>query len=324
MSGRFEKEQQVDKLVLKKLDSMPAVLNEYYYSLIGSGKSYRTAKEYIYNVIKFIKFTFGEECDDDFYLKVTSNHVNKYIASLRTKNISGKTSRTSDSYKTSNWSSLNSFFQFLVPEYIQTNPVANTQRPKMKDNPHVTYLNEEEIAKILDNVEKKSNDKIRNRNLCLFKLGFATGLRISAIVQIDIDDLNLNKNQIRVTEKGDHDYYVMIGSNLKKQILLWLEDRDRYFKNANTSALFVSQEGNRLSEHTVDGLMERYTDGMTDKHVTPHVMRHSCATNLYEKTGDIYLCAKQLNHKNVSTTQRYAELSKERQKKASDILDDMI
>lgn len=324
MSGRFEKEQQVEKLVLKKLDSMPAVLNEYYYSLIGSGKSYRTAKEYIYNVIKFIKFTFGEECDDDFYLKVTSSHINKYIASLRTKNISGKTSRTSDSHKTINWSSLNSFFQFLIPDYISTNPVTNTQRPKMKDNPHVTYLTEEEIAKILNNVEKKSNDKIRNRNLCLFKLGFATGLRISAIVQIDIDDLNLNKNQIRVTEKGDHDYYVMIGSNLKKQILLWLEDRDRYFKNANTSALFVSQEGNRLSEHTVKGLMERYTEGMTDKHVTPHVMRHSCATNLYEKTGDIYLCAKQLNHKNVSTTQRYAELSKEMQKKASNILDDMI
>ena len=303
---------------------MPSVLNDYYYSLIGSGKSYRTAKEYINNVIKFIKFTFGENCEDDFYLKVTSSHINKYIASLRTKNISGKTSRTSDSYKTGNWSSLNSFFQFLVPEYLEENPVLNTTRPKMKDNPNVTYLNEEEIAKILDNIEKKSNDKIRNRNLCLFKLGFATGLRISAMIQIDLDDLNLDRNQIRVTEKGDHDYYVMIGSNLKKQILLWLEDRDKYFKNANTNALFVSQEGNRLSEHTVKGLTERYTKGMTDKHVTPHVMRHSCATHLYEKTGDIYLCAKQLNHKNVATTQRYAELSKEKQKKAANILDDMI
>jgi site-specific recombinase XerD len=70
--------------------------------------------------------------------------------------------------------------------------------------------------------------------------------------------------------------------------------------------------------------MEKYTKGITDKKVTPHVMRHSCATNLYEKTGDIYLCARQLHHKNVSTTQRYAELSKDRQTKAANILDDMI
>ena len=58
--------------------------------------------------------------------------------------------------------------------------------------------------------------------------------------------------------------------------------------------------------------------------VTPHVMRHSCATNLYEKTGDIYLCAKQLNHKNISTTQRYAEISKKKQKEAANTLDNMF
>jgi site-specific recombinase XerD len=71
-------------------------------------------------------------------------------------------------------------------------------------------------------------------------------------------------------------------------------------------------------------MLKKYANGATEKHVTPHVMRHSCATNLYEKTGDIYLCSRQLNHKNVSTTQRYAELSKEKQKRAANILDDMI
>lgn len=324
MSGRYEKEHQIEQQILNRLSTMPHVLTEYYYSLIGSGKSYRTAKEYINNVIKFIKFTFGDKCEDDFYLNVTSNHINKYVASLRTKNINGKTSRTSDSHKTQNWSSLNSFFQFLVPEYITSNPVSNTKRPKMKDNPNVTYLNKEEITKILENIAQKSNDKIRNRNLCLFKLGFVTGLRISAIIQIDLDDLDLEHNQIKVTEKGDHDYYVMIGDSLKQQIILWLDDRKKYYGHVSTNALFVSQEGNRLSEHTVKGLTDRYTAGVTDKHITPHVMRHSCATNLYEKTGDIYLCAKQLHHKNVSTTQRYAELSKEKQKQAANILDDMI
>lgn len=303
---------------------MPYVLTQYYYSLTGSGKSYRTAKEYIERVLQFIKFTFGENIQEDFYLNVDATHINKYITSLRTKNISGKTERTSDSYKTLNWSSLNSFFQFLVPEYINENPVANTQRPKMKDNPNVTFLTPEEISKILNSVEDRAFGRMKNRDLCLLKLGFSTGLRISAIVQIDIDDLDLEHNQIKVTEKGDHDDYIIIGANLKEQINLWLKDRKEYFGRTTSNALFVSQECNRLSARSVKDIMDKYTLGITDKKVTPHVMRHSCATNLYEQTGDIYLCAKQLHHKNVSTTQRYAELSKEKQTKAANILDNMF
>lgn len=324
MSGRLEKENKIEQQILKKINSMPYVLTQYYYSLTGSGKSYRTAKEYIERVLQFIKFTFGESVQEDFYLNVDATHINKYITSLRTKNISGKTERTSDSYKTLNWSSLNSFFQFLVPEYIDENPVANTQRPKMKDNPNVTFLNTDEITSVLRNVEDKAFERMRNRDLCLLKLGFSTGLRISAIVQIDLDDLDLDHNQIKITEKGDYDDYVIIGENLKNQIMLWLNDREKYFSRTESNALFVSQECNRLSPRTVKDLMKKYTCGITDKKVTPHVMRHSCATNLYEQTGDIYLCAKQLHHKNVSTTQRYAELSREKQKKAANILDGMI
>lgn len=324
MSGRLEKERQIEQQVMKKLDSMPSILTDYYYSLIGAGKSYRTAKVYIENVIQFVKFTFGENIKEDFYSSVNATHINRYIASLRTKTVKGKTERTSDSHKTLNWSSLNSFFQFLVPDYIPTNPVANTKRPQMKDNPNVTFLSTEEMAKIFENVKEKANPRMLNRDMCLLKLGFATGLRISAIVQIDIDDLDLKHNQIRITEKGDHDDYVIIGDNLKAQVELWLKDREEYFSDVNSNALFVSQEKNRLSARSVKDLMDKYTLGATDKKVTPHVMRHSCATNLYEKTGDIYLCARQLHHKNVSTTQRYAELSKEKQKKAANILDDMI
>lgn len=324
MSGRLEKEQQIEQQVMKKLHSMPSILMDYYYSLIGAGKSYRTAKVYIENIIQFVKFTFGENVKEDFYTSVTSAHINRYIASLRTKTVKGKTERTSDSHKTLNWSSLNSFFQFLVPDYISTNPVSNTKRPKMKDNPNVTFLTEEEMVKIFNNVMKNANPRMLNRDLCLLKLGFATGLRISAIVQIDIDDLDLDHNQIKITEKGDHDAYVIIGDNLKTQIELWMKDRKTYFGKAESNALFVSQEKNRLSARSVKDLIDKYTLGTTDKKVTPHVMRHSCATNLYEKTGDIYLCAKQLHHKNVSTTQRYAELSREKQKRAANILDDMI
>ena len=324
MSGRIEKEAKLEKMIRNRLEDAPSVVEEYYYSLIGSGKSYDTAYRYINHVIAFIKFTFKDKCEEKFYLNVKPSHINKYIASLRTKNVNGKFERTSDSIRAVTWSAINSFFQFLVPDYISENPVDNTIRPKNKDNPKVTYLTPTEISKIMENIEQNSQDRFKNRDMCLLKLGFSTGLRVSAIVQIDVDDIDFKHNRIKVTEKGDYDNYVLFGEKLKAQLKSWLEDRETYFPNCDSNALFISNFNKRISDDMVDHMLKKYTKGVTDKHVTPHVMRHSCATNLYEKTGDIYLCSKQLNHKNVSTTQRYAELSMEKQKRAANILDDMI
>lgn len=324
MSGRYEKEIMFENRINEKIKNAPHVIVEYYYSLIGSGKSYTTTYNYINYVMSFVSFTFGNKCTEDFYLKVRPVHINKYISSLRTREVKGKIERTSDSIRTVQWSALNSFFQFLIPEYIQDNPVASTKRPKMKDNPSVTYLTQDEIAKVLQNVKDRANKKMINRDLCILKIGFGIGLRVSAIVQIDIDDIDMSNNRIRVTEKGDKDSYVMFGENLKQQLNLWLKDREEYFGHYNTNALFVSQMGKRISTLRLNELLSKYAEGATDKHVTPHVMRHSCATNLYEKTGDIYLCAKQLNHKNVTTTQRYAEISNAKQREAANILDDLI
>lgn len=324
MSGRYEQEQSFERKIQNRLDGAPSILTEYYFHLTGSGKSYTTAYRYINSILMFLNFTFKEAYDEHFYLKVKPVHINKYITSLRTKEVNGKAERTSDSFRSVQWSALNSFFQFLVPDYINVNPVESTQRPKMKDNPHVTYLTSEEISKILDNVVNNAQDNVKNRDLCILKLGFCTGLRVSAIIQIDIKDIDFKHNQIRVTEKGDYDNYVMFGDNLKQQLLLWISDREKYFGDADSDALFVSRERQRITDMTVNRIIKKYSQGVTEKKITPHVMRHSCATNLYEQTGDIYLCAKQLNHKNVSTTQRYAEISKEKQKMAANVLDGLI
>lgn len=327
MSGRYEKDMKFENKTKNKLQYEPEILTEYYYSLIGAGKSYATTYNYICYVINFLRFTFDEQykSDKDFYGKVKPVHINKYISSLRTVTRNGEMKKTSDSIRTVQWSALNSFFQFLVPEYISDNPVASTNRPKMKDKPNITYLTNKEIAKLLKYVENNANEKLKNRDLCLLKLGFSTGLRVSAIVQIDMSDIDLQNNQIKVVEKGDRVEYVMFGEQFKKQLMLWIEDRSRYFSVSKTDALFLSSRNfTRLSVDTVQQMIAKYAQHVTDKHVTPHVMRHSCATNLYEKTGDIYLCASQLHHRNVSTTQRYAEISNARKKEATNILDSLI
>ena len=256
MSGRYEKEMRLQCQIKKQLEVAPDIVYEYYYSLIGSGKSYETAYKYILCILAFIEYTFHGKCEADFYKNVKPIHINKYIASLRTKNVNGRTERTSDSMKCGHWSALRSFFQFLVPGYISTNPVDSTQRPKNKDNPNVTYLDPTEIARVLCNVEVKAQEKFKNRDLCILKLGFSTGLRVSAIIQVDVDDIDFEHNQIRVTEKGDYDQYVMFGENLKRQLQAWLVDRNQYFNACDSNALFVSQLGTRISADSVDYLFK--------------------------------------------------------------------
>lgn len=323
MSGRYEIEMKVDNKIKAQLNTMPEIITEYYYSLLGAGKSYNTAKEYICRIEKFIKYMYGSNCPKDFYLSVKSVDINRYISSLRTMSAKREGQRISDSYRTVSWSALNSFFDFLVPDYLDENPVSNTTRPRMKDNPDVTFLTEEEVSMILNNVRENANYRMVNRDLCILKLGFSTGLRVSAISQIDISDVDFRNNRIRVTEKGDKDYFVFMGENLKAQINAWLSDRNKYFGRATTDALFVSQECNRISTVSINTMIKKYSN-IVDKKVTPHVMRHTCATHLYEQTGDIYLCANQLHHANVSTTQRYAEISTKKQKQATNILDNLI
>lgn len=324
MSGRHEKELRFENRAQKKLETLPAVVTEYYYAMMGAGSSSTTIDGYINYIQTFLNFTFPKGCSEQFYEKVTSTHINRYIASCRTKEVNGKTERLSDSIRAVRWSALNSFFQFLVPNYIKANPVANTQRPKIRDNPNVTYLTVEEIGTLYQYVAETAKARFKNRDLCFLKLGFSTGLRISAIMQIDIDDIDFNAKTIKVVEKGDRDYQVMFGDNLKQQMQIWLQDRAKLYPNCQTNALFVSQKGERLSVDQASKIIAKYSDAITDKKVTPHVMRHSCATNLYEKTNDIYICAKQLNHKNVTTTQRYAEVSKSKQKEVANMLDELL
>lgn len=324
MSGRYEKEKKFEDRIAEKLKTSPKIVTDYYYHLTGAGRSPMTSYNYLINVMSFLEFTYKNNIPNDFYKHIKAVDINKYIASLRTREVNGKTERTSDSFRAVQWSSLNSFFQFLIPEYIRENPVAYTNRPKMKDKPKVTYLTSEEITALLKYVEFNANDRLVNRDLCWLKLGFSTGLRVSAILQIDIDDIDFENNQIKVTEKGDYDEYVMFGENLKDQLQSCIRDRKYICSEADTNALFISQVGKRLSVDMLSKLLKQYAEKVTKKKVTPHVMRHSCATNLYEKTGDIYLCSKQLNHKNVATTMRYAEISKEKQREATNILDNLI
>lgn len=324
-NGRLEKETVIFHKIEKQLHELPNIFEEYYYSLRSEKKSYRTIQEYLKAVRLFMHYITNGTNNDSFYVGLKTRDINRYLITLETKIVHGEMKSTSSGYRANNWYALNSFFDFLKDnKYIDTNPVSKKTRPKNTDNPSVTYLTEKEINDMIESIKEKAPKSMVNRDLCIFILGVTTGLRVAAITQINIEDVDFDNRVIRVIEKRNKSFNIILGETICVLLKNWMEDRKKYFFDADTNALFVSQYKKRISYDAVRKLMIKYADGVTTKNVTPHVMRHTCATNLYEKTGDIYLCSAQLHHSNVTTTQRYAEISDKSMQKAANILDDII
>ena len=324
-SGRLEKEIKEFAKVEEKIASLPAIFTDYYYTLRAEKKSYRTIEEYINSVKNFMEFTTDGKDDEGFYKNISTMDINKYMISLETRVVRGKTKSTTSSFRANRWAALNSFFEFLVDtNKLNANPVSKKSRPKITDGASVTYLTEEEITGIIDNIQDKAKDSMVNRDQLLFMLGVTTGLRVAALAQINIEDINLDNNTIHVIEKRNKEFDVLISEKVRKVLVAWMKDRQKYFGAANTNALFISQYGQRISYDAIRKLLIKYAEGVTNKKITPHVMRHSCATAIYDKTGDIYLASAQLHHSNISTTMRYANISNKKLKQAINIMDDLV
>lgn len=321
-NGRLEKETIAFAKIEGKLKTLPKILTDYYYTMRAEKKSYRTIGEYITSIAAFM--TNATDKSEEFYKTVTTMDINRYMISLETRKVNGRTKPTSSSYRATQWYAINSFFEFLNDTgRINGNPVPKKSRPKITDNASVTYLTEDEIRSIIWSIKEKAPENIMNRNLCMFIMGITTGLRISAILQINMEDIDFEKSVIHVVEKRNKTFDVVIGKKTKKILKDWIADRNKYFKDVKTNALFITQYGDRMGYKTAQRMLETYSE-LVNKKVTPHVMRHTCATNLYEKTGDIYLTATQLHHSSVTVTQRYANVSNRKMKQAASLLDDMV
>lgn len=325
MNGKLEKMIKADEKMMKKLKNQPPILTEFYYDMKDEDKSYTTINNYIDHVIHFMKFITGDRYRREFYKNVSGSDVKRYMSSIKTRETNGKIVEVGDEIRAARWSSLNAFFNFLrANKYIEENPLESTKRPRAKVEHVVTYLTEEEIDAMLNKVRNEATPMFVNRDLCIISIGLTTGLRVSAICNINVNDIDFNTNRIKVIEKGNKTRYIMFGEKTKMQIKNCIVDRDKYFSGASTDALFVSRNGNRISTSMVGVLITKYTEGVTNKHITPHKLRASCATNLYQKTGDLLLTSKILGHENIQTTRRYAAVADESMDNATKILDDLV
>lgn len=303
-------------------EAYPEEVKKYIYSL--ARKTSYTKKAYAYYVVNFLEYIKGNSKKIN-YKDIKPMDIDGYMEYIRL-DCDGK--EKSATYRTAQLAAIKGFFMFLKRNnMISENPCQHTEIPKDTKIKEITIITDEDYKLMVNNIingvgsdlARAKQSKWVYRDIALLTIGITTGLRISAIVGINIDDINLKEKYIRVNEKGDVNKNIFIGDNTVDIIERWMWDR-KYINCNDKEALFVGQKGNRLTPRAVEARFEQISEG-TGKKITPHKMRATCATKLYEKTGDIYLVQQQLGHKSIKNTQRYAKVSEEKRREAAAILD---
>lgn len=324
MNGRQERHNIINTRVLDYIKDKGDILNNYYYYF--GDKSENTRRVYIETAEEFIKFISNKSLEE-----IKPSDINKYLDYKKEKIVNGKKVECTNGYRATKYYALSHFFKFLLADgYVKSNPCEDVEPPKSAYEKEIVALTPDEISKIKNNIIRGTGSKRSltehkkwvNRDLAILTLGCSTGLRVSSITEINIEDIDFNNNTISVIEKGNKHRTIIFGDNTKKILLNWIKDRNEMFEDIGTDALFISRKRNRMSNQAVADMLKKFSEGI-DKRITPHKMRSSCATNLYEQTGDIYLVADVLGHKNLANTRRYARISEERRIKAANILDNL-
>ena len=325
MNGRLESELNKQKVIKAKLKKLPPIFTEFYSYMEEDDRSYNTIEHYIDYNVEFMEYITKGKKDDEYYKNVTQSNVRQFISSQRTKEKDGEIVRTGDSIIATKWSAIKKFFIFLNElGFTDNNPVDGAKRPKVKAKSEVTFLEEDEISKLFANIKEKSTERLFNRDLCIFSLFISTGLRKSALVQINVEDVNFKTNTITVIEKGRKERTIGFGENMKQLLLNWLQDRRDYFDVDERGPLFVSQWNNRMSPKNIELLLKKYIEGVTDKHITPHKLRATAATQMGAHDVPVQVIKEILGHNNVNTTMRYVAALDKQKQEAGNILDGIV
>lgn len=227
-------------------------------------------------------------------------------------------------------SSLRSFFTYLHRHaMISHDPTSLVDTPKLHDK-EIIQLDPDEVAIMLDYMEDCGADlsphkkayyqKTIIRDLAIVTLLLGTGIRVSECVGLDMNDIDFKNGGIRIIRKGGNEMMVYFGPEVEIALLNYLELREEITAlPGHENALFLSMQRRRISTDAVENVVKKYSKGSVPyKNITPHKLRSTYGTALYQETGDIYLVADVLGHADVNTTKRhYAKTGDARRRKAA-------
>ncbi|MFC1962361.1 tyrosine recombinase XerC, partial [Chloroflexota bacterium] len=210
-------------------------------------------------------------------------------------------------------SAIRSFFRYLVrEEEITRNPAADSTSPKL-DRRLPTFLTVAEAKQLVESPDLTRPEGRRDR--ALLELLYASGLRVSELVNLNLNQVNLNTNEIRVWGKGSKERIVLMGEPAAQTLSQYLlESRPHLVGDRRTSAIFVNRYGERIRARRVQKILEKYA-GKMNKRIHPHTLRHTFATHLLDGGADLRVVQELLGHARLSSTQVYTHVTKSQARK---------
>ena len=172
----------------------------------------------------------------------------------------------------------------------------------------------------LTKAQQRFHQVTKTRDIALLTLLLGTGIRVSECVGLDLEDVDFKNNGIKIRRKGGYEAVIYFGEEVEEALSDYLEERYHIIpQTGHEHALFLSMQQRRMSVRAVENMVKKYTRSITTlKNITPHKLRSTYGTNLYQETGDIYLVADVLGHSDVNTTRKhYAAQSDERRRRAA-------
>lgn len=340
------------------IKELPNFVDEYF-SALKSKKQPRTILQYAYDIRLFFNWIyelplfagFNFECANasDVLDKLTIKDINKYLELYLSEtyiNNKGKeiTRHFSDGFRARKASSLKSFYRYYYKVGLIKNDISSLIEVPIIHKQDRVVLAKDDVSKLLEaaadianNVDDIGLKMVAKRDLAILATLFGTGIRVSELVGINIDDVKFKYDNgvygsIKVLRKRGNNDTVYFGETVKTAIEDYIKNyRVEFFKNTkdhkqfmadpkSLSALFVSYgQRKRMSVRSVETLIKQYklkAGYSEDYKITPHTCRRAYATALLSETNDIYLTSNALGHSSVETTKLYASLSEERKKDA--------
>lgn len=321
------------------LSTLPDFCRDYFRA-IDTTTTTKTRISYAYDIRIFFQFlldsnpAFKDYTLRDFKVDVLDQikavDLEEYMEYLKVYQSKDKTETNGERGLKRKISALRSFYAYYFKrELIHTNPTVLIDVPKIHQKT-IVRLDTDEVAMLLDYIEHCGEslsgqkrvyyEKTKERDLALVTLLLGTGIRVSECVGLDIEDVDFKNNGIRVTRKGGNEMIVYFGEEVAKALKNYLEVRSGITPVAgHEHALFYSTQRRRMGVQAVENLVKKYAREITTtKKITPHKLRSTYGTALYQETGDIYLVADVLGHRDVNTTKKhYAAIDDNRRRRAA-------
>lgn len=304
MNGREERELQLEKkieAVISQNKNMPYLIGYYHYLN-------DMAKSSIYTYIKYV-VNFMKWCNKKNVKDLTMDDYTGYLFSLK---------RTTSAYQIAVYSALKKFSAYLKANGANpTDGMQYVKRPKAiesqktKDRREKAYLKEGEIEQYISSVKKGSRKKYKNnptwqsRDTLIVLLFLNTGMRASALCAVNVEDINFEEQELYVTDKGSKVIKYYLPDALMPYLTDWIEKRAIFLNGVEEDALFISNRKDRMQYITLYHIIRQYASDIEGKIISPHKLRATYGTTLYEETHDIVFVQKAMNHNSSHTTELY-------------------